>query len=104
MLYVNFASALGCSVTVIVQSGLNDYRGPTGTYIVNKSFRPIYYNEFLLQHEARKRYWARSYVGWTTLHNAKPNPVHFAIKRLGELGIFSSVITQSMIVHLWMIP
>lgn len=45
-----------------VSSGLADYRGVNGTYRVNKTYRPIYYHEFLSNHEARKRYWARSFL------------------------------------------
>ncbi|KAF2669699.1 DHS-like NAD/FAD-binding domain-containing protein [Microthyrium microscopicum] len=81
---------------ISVASGLNDYRGIAGAYIVNKSFRPIYYNEFLDGHAFRKRYWARSYVGWPGLRAKGPNSVHHLIKRLGELEIFRSVITQNV--------
>ncbi|KAK7940842.1 Sir2 family protein [Apiospora aurea] len=79
-----------------VASGLADYRGTNGTYRVNKSYRPIYYSEFLQNHEARKRYWARSFLGWTSLHKARPNSGHFAIKHLGDLGLVHSVITQNV--------
>lgn len=81
---------------VSVASGLADYRGTAGTYTLNKTYRPIYYHEFVSNHEARKRYWARSFLGWTNLHKARPNPAHWAVRSLGELSIVSSVITQSM--------
>ncbi|KAF2232909.1 DHS-like NAD/FAD-binding domain-containing protein [Viridothelium virens] len=81
---------------ISVASGLADYRGTNGTYTLNKTYRPIYYNEFLSNHEARKRYWARSYLGWTNLNRAKPNPAHWAVKDLGDLGLLSSVITQNV--------
>ncbi|KAI1131646.1 silencing information regulator [Nemania abortiva] len=81
---------------ISVASGLADYRGTKGTYRVNKTFRPLYYHEFLHNHEARKRYWARSFLGWTTLHKAKPNASHFAIKHLNDLGLVRSVITQNV--------
>lgn len=80
---------------ISVASGLADYRGSGGTYTLNKTYRPIYYNEFITNHEARKRYWARSFLGWTTLHKARPNSAHYAVKDLGELGLVGSVITQS---------
>ncbi|KAK4212397.1 SIR2 family histone deacetylase [Rhypophila decipiens] len=79
-----------------VASGLADYRGDKGTYRVNKTYRPIYYHEFLSSHEARKRYWARSFLGWSSLHNAKPNSGHHAVRDLGELGLVSSVVTQNV--------
>lgn len=81
---------------ISVASGLADYRGSKGTYRVNKTYRPIYYNEFVANHEARKRYWARSFLGWTTLHKAKPNASHYAVKQLGDLGLLRSVITQNV--------
>lgn len=81
---------------VSTASGLADYRGTSGTYTLNKTYRPIYYSEFLANHEARKRYWARSFLGWTNLNQAKPNSTHHAIRDLGELGRFSSVITQNV--------
>ncbi len=80
---------------ISVASGLADYRGAAGTYTLNKTYRPIYYNEFSHNHEARKRYWARSFLGWSNLHKARPNSAHWAIKELGGLGLISSVITQS---------
>lgn len=82
---------------ISVPSGLADYRGENGTYTLNKQYRPIYYHEFIVNHEARKRYWARSFLGWPNLERARPNAAHRAVGRLGELNILSSVITQSML-------
>lgn len=81
---------------ISVASGLADYRGTNGTYRQNRTYRPIYYHEFLGNHEARKRYWARSFLGWTNLHKAKPNPAHYAIKNLGDMGIVRNVVTQNV--------
>ncbi|KAI0440500.1 silencing information regulator [Xylaria telfairii] len=81
---------------ISVASGLADYRGTNGTYRVNKAYRPVYYNEFLHNHESRKRYWARSFIGWNTLLRGKPNATHFAIKHLSDLGLVRSVITQNV--------
>lgn len=79
-----------------VASGLADYRGKHGTYRVNKTYRPIYYHEFLSSHEARKRYWARSFLGWTSLYKAQPNAGHYAVRDLARLGNVSKVITQNV--------
>lgn len=81
---------------ISVASGLADYRGTKGTYILNKTYRPIYFHEFAANHEARKRYWARSYLGWTTLNRSKPNAAHYAVRQLGELGLVKSVVTQNV--------
>ncbi|KAI4156184.1 MAG: hypothetical protein LQ341_000030 [Variospora aurantia] len=81
---------------ISVASGLADYRGTAGTYTLNKTYRPIYYNEFVSNHEARKRYWARSFLGWTNLHRARPNAAHRAVRKLGEQGFIGEVITQNV--------
>lgn len=78
-----------------VASGLADYRGVAGTYTLNRTYRPIYYNEYISSHEARKRYWARSFFGWTNLQRARPNPAYGAIKILADMGLINRVITQS---------
>jgi len=80
---------------ISVASGLADYRGESGTYTLNKTYRPIYYHEFAARHDARQRYWARSFLGWPNLDKARPNSAHLAIGKLGRLSIVSSVITQS---------
>ena len=81
---------------ISVASGLADYRGSNGTYTLNKTYRPIYFHEFCANHEARKRYWARSYLGWTNLNRSRPNKAHDAVGQLGELGRVSTVVTQNV--------
>ncbi|KAF2021773.1 silencing information regulator [Aaosphaeria arxii CBS 175.79] len=81
---------------ISVSSGLADYRGTNGTYTLNRTYKPIYFNEFCASHEARKRYWARSFLGWTNLNRARPNVSHAAVGRLGELGVVGSCITQNV--------
>lgn len=80
---------------ISVASGLADYRGTRGTYTLNKTYRPIYYGEFVARHDARKRYWARSFLGSANLETARPNAAHRAVGKLGALGIVKRVITQS---------
>lgn len=92
----NTQTVLLTGAGISVASGLSDYRGENGTYVTNKSYRPIYFHEFLTRHESRKRYWARSFVGWPGLQKAKPNPTHWAIKDLGKKGYLSSVVTQNV--------
>ena len=81
---------------ISVASGLADYRGSHGTYTLNKTYRPIYFHEFGASHEARKRYWARSFLGWTTLNRSRPNPAHHAVAQLADTGVLSVVITQNV--------
>src|SRR6478735_12771670 len=42
------------------ESGIPHYRGPDGTRRVT----PMQYADFIGSSEARRRYWARSYIGW----------------------------------------
>lgn len=79
-----------------VASGLADYRGVNGTYRVNKTYRPIFYHEFLTSHESRKRYWARSFLGWSSTDKAAPNVSHYAVRDMADLGLLRSVITQNV--------
>ncbi|EAW14695.1 putative SIR2 family histone deacetylase [Aspergillus clavatus NRRL 1] len=81
---------------ISVASGLSDYRGENGTYVTNKTYRPIYFHEFLTRHESRKRYWARSFVGWPGLAKAKPNTTHWAVRDLSAKGFVSTVVTQNV--------
>ncbi|KAG0138762.1 DHS-like NAD/FAD-binding domain-containing protein [Tuber indicum] len=81
---------------ISVESGLADYRGEKGTYRLNRTYRPIFYEEFAGNHEARKRYWARSFLGWPTMEKAQPNRAHKSISVLGKLGVLNHVITQNV--------
>ncbi|KAI5808514.1 DHS-like NAD/FAD-binding domain-containing protein [Peziza echinospora] len=81
---------------ISVGSGLADYRGENGTYRLNKAYRPIYFTEFVGRHESRKRYWARSFLGWPTMEKARPNKSHLAIAKLGNMGLIDGIITQNV--------
>ena len=81
---------------ISVASGLADYRGKDGTYTSNPKYRPVYYHEFLASHQWRKRYWARSFLGYPSLLNSRPNSSHRAVASLGALGLLSSCITQNV--------
>ncbi|WP_376977743.1 Sir2 family NAD-dependent protein deacetylase [Brachybacterium hainanense] len=72
-------------------SGLPDYRGP---HAVPRS--PMTYQEFTGSDLARRRYWARSSVGWTRFRAARPNPGHIALARLGPALPILGVITQNV--------
>jgi NAD-dependent SIR2 family protein deacetylase len=72
-------------------SGIPDYRGPD-----SPPRKPITYREFLSGDDARRRYWARSYVGWRHLRDAAPNGGHRALADLEHRGVVSAVITQNV--------
>lgn len=81
---------------ISVASGLSDYRGEKGTYRRKAGYRPIFFHEYVTQHAARQRYWARSFIGWPTMGRSKPNITHDSIGQLGEKGYISAVITQNV--------
>jgi NAD-dependent SIR2 family protein deacetylase len=76
---------------VSTESGIPDYRGE------GKIERhPMTFDVFMGSMKARQRYWARSYVGWSVIANAKPNASHFALAQAESLGRVGHVITQNV--------
>ena len=76
---------------VSTESGIPDYRGEGKT-----ERHPMTFDVFMGQSEARQRYWARSYVGWSVIASAKPNQSHFSLARAESLGKVSHLITQNV--------
>lgn len=74
-------------------SGIPAYRDRHGQWQHSK---PIQHQEFLSSEAMRRRYWARSLVGWQTLSRAEPNAGHRAIAQLQAQGLISTVITQNV--------
>ncbi|KWV31081.1 NAD-dependent protein deacetylase [Micromonospora rifamycinica] len=75
------------------ESGIPDYRGPTG---VARRHTPMTYQTFTRSAVARRRYWARSHLGWRTIARAVPNDGHRAVARLQAAGLVDGVITQNV--------
>jgi NAD-dependent SIR2 family protein deacetylase len=75
------------------ESGIPDYRGPTG---LARRATPMTYQTFTGSAEARRRYWARSYLGWRHIARAAPNHGHRAVAELGRLGLLAGIITQNV--------
>jgi len=59
-------------------SGIPDYRGPSGSA---RRSTPMTYQTFTRDPIARRRYWARSHLGWHTIGQARPNEGHRAVAR-----------------------
>ncbi|YAL84342.1 NAD-dependent protein deacetylase [Dermacoccaceae bacterium W4C1] len=74
------------------ESGIPGYRGADGQRVVH----PMTADELLADVEARRRYWARSFVGWPRFAAARPNAGHLAVTRLQRAGLVNEVITQNV--------
>jgi NAD-dependent SIR2 family protein deacetylase len=78
---------------VSTPSGIPDYRDHNGEW---KHIQPIQYAEFMGKQSSRRRYWARSYIGWQRFSKAQPNAAHHALARLEEAGKIDTLITQNV--------
>ena len=74
------------------ESGIPDYRGPDGT----RRVQPMTFGEFKGSSEARRRYWARSFIGWQRFKAARPNEGHRVVTDLQQAGYVGPVITQNV--------
>lgn len=72
-------------------SGLPDYRGRDS---VPRS--PMTFDEFVSSDLSRRRYWARSTVGWRFFGRAAPNPAHLALAELAGRTPVTGVVTQNV--------
>ncbi|MGV9454556.1 NAD-dependent protein deacetylase [Streptomyces sp. NPDC003635] len=75
------------------ESGIPDYRGEGGSL---GRHTPMTYQEFTASAQARRRYWARSHLGWRTFGRARPNAGHRAVAAFERHGLLSGVITQNV--------
>ncbi|MGC5022330.1 NAD-dependent protein deacetylase [Micromonospora sp. DT47] len=75
------------------ESGIPDYRGPSGAA---RRHTPMTYQAFTRDPHARRRYWARSHLGWRMIARAAPNAGHRAVARLQRAGLVTGLITQNV--------
>jgi NAD-dependent SIR2 family protein deacetylase len=75
------------------ESGIPDYRSPES---LARPRRPIQGPEFVRSEAARKRYWARSVLGWDRMRTAQPNAGHRALAWLERSGHVAGVVTQNV--------
>ncbi|MCP9946843.1 NAD-dependent protein deacetylase [Streptomyces somaliensis] len=94
------ADALGTGGVLVLsgaglstESGIPDYRGEGGSL---SRHTPMTYQDFVAGARARRRYWARSHLGWRTFGRALPNAGHRAVAAFGRHGLLSGVITQNV--------
>lgn len=79
----------GCST----ESGIPDYRDVRGEW---KRPSPVTFQAFTGEDATRRRYWARSLVGFPTMAHARPGAAHRALAGLEAAGRVELLLTQNV--------
>ncbi|GGI08400.1 NAD-dependent protein deacetylase [Egicoccus halophilus] len=74
-------------------SGIPDYRDATGRM---RHASPMTFQRFTGSLDERRRYWARSHLGWQRIALARPNACHAAVAELQGAGRLSGIVTQNV--------
>jgi len=74
-------------------SGIPAYRDANGDW---KSPAPVQYRDFVDRASARRRYWARSLIGWRRFVRARPNRCHQTLAAWEAAGRLSTLVTQNV--------
>jgi NAD-dependent SIR2 family protein deacetylase len=72
-------------------SGIPDYRGQGRV-----AKHPMTFDTFMGSDLAQKRYWARSFVGWSRIASALPNRGHLALSKAEQQGKVIVLVTQNV--------
>ncbi|WDD92766.1 NAD-dependent protein deacetylase [Burkholderia sp. FERM BP-3421] len=78
---------------ISTESGIPGYRDGEGRWMRSQ---PIQLQEFLGSEHARRRYWARSMLGWPVVGRARPNASHRALAALADTGRIARLVTQNV--------
>lgn len=78
---------------ISLSTGIPTYRNDQGQWIRST---PIKHHEFIQNPTIRKRYWARSILGWPSVANATPSNSHIALAKLERQQRLTGLITQNV--------
>ena len=79
----------GCSTP----SGIGDYRDANGDW---KRPQPVQHHDFVTSERWRRRYWARSLLGYPEFKKARPNVAHQTLAKWETSGKVNGLITQNV--------
>lgn len=81
------------------ESGVPDFRGPNGIWTKNPDAERQAYESYYKFQKNPKAYWIERLTGASflgDLFHARPNPGHYALTGLEEMGILKCVVTQNI--------
>jgi NAD-dependent SIR2 family protein deacetylase len=78
---------------ISTNSGIPAYRDARGNW---QRAQPITHQQFVGDAALRRRYWARSMLGWPVIARATPNAAHRALAQLEHAGRLSRIVTQNV--------
>ncbi len=76
---------------ISTDSGIPDYRGQGRV-----ARHPMTFDSFMGSADAQIRYWARSFVGWSRINEARPNAGHQVLAHAERSGRLDYLITQNV--------
>nr|DBA22957.1 TPA: hypothetical protein GDO54_013939 [Pyxicephalus adspersus] len=81
---------------ISTESGIPDYRSEGVGLYARTERRPIQHAEFVRSQAARRRYWARNFVGWPQFSSHKPNKAHMALYNWENAAKLHWLVTQNV--------